>query len=92
MVWPVGHIAARRLAECIGGGASRGNLEINSMELSLVLLPSGSLRHESRSSPQTVQPSGAEPHKVHPPRLCVATANWGTFGIEDEGAAEEFSM
>jgi hypothetical protein len=91
-VWPVGHMATRRLAECIGGGASKGNLARSVMQLSLVLLPSASRWEANTSSPQTVQPSGAEPHEAHPPRLWVAMAKWGTFGAADEAAASRASM
>jgi hypothetical protein len=85
-------MATWRLAECIGGGASRGNLVRSVMQLSLVLLPSESLWDLTTSSPQTVQPSGAEPHEAHPPRLCVATLKWGTLGAAEAAAASRASM
>jgi hypothetical protein len=62
------------------------------MQLSLVLLPSGSRFDSVTSLPQTVQPSGAAPHEAHPLRLCVATPKWGTLVAEGEAAALRASV
>lgn len=66
---PLGQLATFTLEECTGGGASKGKRQVSSSQSAPI------------DSPQTVQPSGAEPQPAQPSKACVATAHLeGTYG------------